>query len=88
MTMTYTPQVALPDNSVVSYVKYLQAPPWAPAPYTPLSSGYDYSGNNLQTVTASTPAECYSFCAANPSCKMFVTATNASLCWLKSATGS
>jgi hypothetical protein len=27
MTMTYTPQVALPDNSVVSYVKYLQAPP-------------------------------------------------------------
>ena len=67
------------------------APAPAPAPASALSgytgpvSGFDYPYNDLGNWPTSDPNQCASYCASNPNCKLFVTATDSQNCWTKSA---
>ena len=53
--------------------------------YTGPVTGFDYPYNDLGNWPTSDPNQCASYCASNPSCKLFVTATDSQNCWTKSA---
>jgi len=53
--------------------------------YTGPVTGFDYPYNDLGNWPTSDPNQCASYCASNPSCNMFVTATDSQNCWTKSA---
>ena len=60
-------------------------PPSALSGYTGPVSGFDYPYNDLGNWPTSDPNQCASYCASNPNCKLFVTATDSQNCWTKSA---
>jgi len=53
--------------------------------YTGPVTGFDYPYNDLGNWPTSDPNQCASYCASNPSCNLFVTATDSQNCWTKSA---
>ena len=76
-------------SAVVPVAGAVQTAPVPPASalsgYTGPVTGFDYPYNDLGNWPTSDPNQCASYCASNPSCNLFVTATDSQNCWTKSA---